>query len=66
MQPVKEPKAQGFYEGRAEDCQEAIASKLQMVTEAAMHAGWSRDEIRAAFCALSSEFKDHETQAEAA
>lgn len=66
MQPVREPKSQGDYEGRAEDCQDAIGSKLQMITEAAMHAGWSREEIQSAFCALFSEDKQAETKAEAA
>ncbi len=66
MQPVREPKTKGPYEGRSEDCQEAIGSKLQMVTEAAMHAGWTREDIRAAFCALLSEFKDRDEQQQAA
>ncbi|TCM58246.1 MULTISPECIES: hypothetical protein [unclassified Rhizobium] len=61
MQPIKEPREKDDYAERALDCREAIGAKVQQVTEAAMHAGWSRDEIKAAFIDIAERWQttDH-------
>ena len=57
MQPIKEPKEKDAYPERAFDCREAIGAKVQFVTEAAMHAGWTREEIKAAFIEIAEHWK---------
>lgn len=61
MQPIREPQEKDAYAERANDCREAIGAKVQQVTEAAMHAGWSRDEIKSAFIDIAEQWKatDH-------
>ncbi|TCQ27435.1 hypothetical protein [Rhizobium sp. PP-CC-3G-465] len=61
MQPIKEPREKGDYADRTLDCREAIGAKVQQVTEAAMHAGWTREEIKAAFIEIADHWKttDH-------
>jgi hypothetical protein len=61
MQPIKEPREKDAYAGRAHDCREAIGAKVQFVTEAAMHAGWSREEIKAAFVEIAAHWQETDT-----
>lgn len=45
MQPVKSPRQEDDYDGRAVDCHEALEGKIQQLIEEGMRAGWSRTEV---------------------